>query len=167
MNTSTALVRQKNQETKEPRHVRSQTDLGNRPFHHRRHPGCLFRRGGSSPTAGTRAAKQPCALDQYRVISVTPYKIEKSIGGHILAQRVAGAEFFVEAQPGLTAEWLWLNLARQAAAMQGQGMKDCVSDITKLQVEVVSAGPGFRVRLTAPDANAGQEVLRRAQLLVS
>lgn len=122
----------------------------------------------AAPQAGaSRPAHAACALDQYRVTSVTPYKIEKNIGGHILAQRVAGAELFVEAQPGLTAEWLWLNLARQAAAMQGQGMKDCVFDIAKLQVEVVSAGPGFRVRLTAPDANAGQEVLRRTQLLVS
>jgi hypothetical protein len=74
----------------------------------------------------------------------------------------------VQAEPGLTAEWLQLNLSREITAMQGPStMKDCVFGVDKMQVQVASAGPGFRVRLSAPSAEGGQEVLRRAQLLVS
>jgi hypothetical protein len=110
----------------------------------------------------------PCVLEGYRVSSVAPFRIQQSAGGHYVMSRLAGAELYVPAEPGLTAEWLWLNLSRHIAAMQGPTvMKDCVLDIDKLQVEVSSAGPGFRVRLIAPDAKTGQEVLRRAQLLAT
>jgi hypothetical protein len=114
------------------------------------------------------AAQAPCVLKQYNLSSVTPYRVQENIGGHIFHQRVAGAELFVQAEPGLTAEWLQLNLNREVTAMQGsRTMKDCVFGVGKMQVQVESAGPGFRVRLSAPTAEAGQEVLRRAQLLVS
>lgn len=122
----------------------------------------------STPPALARSVKQPCELSQYRITSVSPYRVQQNMGGRIVVQRTTGADLFVEAQPGLTAEWLWLNLSRHVAAMQAQhSMPNCVLDIDKLQVEVTSAGPGFRVRLIAPDAKAGQEVLRRAQLLAA
>lgn len=114
------------------------------------------------------AAQAPCVLKQYKLSSVTPYRVQENISGHIFHQRVAGADLYVQAEPGLTAEWLQLNLGREVAAMQGPStMKDCVFGVDKMQVQVESAGPGFRVRLSAPTAEAGQEVLRRAQLLVS
>jgi hypothetical protein len=112
------------------------------------------------------AAQAPCVLKQYKVSSVTPYRVEDNIGGHIFHQRVAGAELYVQAEPGLTAEWLQLNLNREVTAMRGGStMKDCVFGVDKMQVD--SAGPGFRVRLSAPGTDGGREVLRRAQLLVS
>jgi hypothetical protein len=90
------------------------------------------------------------------------------MGGHILNQRVAGAELYIQAEPGLTGEWLQLNLNREVAAMKGgSAMKNCVFGVDKVQVQVESAGPGFRVRLSAPGTDAGHEVLRRAQLLAS
>jgi hypothetical protein len=114
------------------------------------------------------AAQAPCILKQYKVSSVTPYRVQENIGGHIFHQRVAGAELYVQAQPGLTGEWLQLNLNREVTAMQGPStMKDCVFGVDKMQVQVDSAGPGFRVRLSAPSPEGGREVLRRAQLLVS
>lgn len=122
----------------------------------------------AAPNAAASRPAAPCELRQYKISSVTPYRIQKSAGGHIIVDRLAGAELFVQAEPGLTAEWLWASLARDAAAMRGSvAMGDCVFGVDKLQVEVASAGPGFRIRLIAPDAQAGQEVLRRAQLLVS
>lgn len=44
-------------------------------------------------------------------------------------------------------------------------MRDCPLEVDKVQVEVLSAGPGFTVRLMAPDQKSGEEVLRRAQSL--
>jgi hypothetical protein len=124
---------------------------------------------GTSP-AESRAAHAPCILGQYRIASVTPYVVQQNLGGRITAQRVLGAEAFVPAEPGLTAEWLWATLARHVGAMKGSatGMKDCALGVDKVQVEVTPAGPGFRVRLVASDPASGKEVLRRVQqLLVS
>ena len=109
----------------------------------------------------------PCILDEHHVVSVAPYKIEER-SGHNVFQRVRGAQVFIQAEPGLTAEWLQLNLQRHANAMQGSAaMADCAFDLSNLRVEVTSAGSGFWVRLIAPDTKSGEEVLRRAQLLVS
>jgi len=124
----------------------------------------------AAPSRGaeTMPARPPCILHNYRVTSVTPYQVQQNVAGRNTVGRMAGAELYVQAEPGLTAEWLWLNVGRHMAAMRGPAtMKDCVLDIDKLQVEVVSAGPGFRVRLIAPDAKTAQDVLRRAQLLAS
>jgi hypothetical protein len=124
--------------------------------------------GPSPQTARSVAEQAPCVLKQYKLSSVTPYRVQENIGGHIFHQRVAGAELYVQAEPGLTAEWLQLNLNREVTAMQGpSAMKDCVFGVDKMQVQVDSAGAGFRVRLSAPSTEGGREVLRRAQLLVS
>lgn len=76
-----------------------------------------------------------------------------------------GARVFVQAEPGLTAEWLQLSLQRHLAGMSGS-MADCPLDAKDIQVKVVSAGAGFSVQITGKSAAQGQEILRRAQLLV-
>lgn len=124
--------------------------------------------GPSSQVSGpATAAGTSCILNQYKVTSVKPYRLQRNAAGHLAVSETRGAEVNIEAQPGLTAEWLWLSLNQHIAAMQGSArMGDCALDIDKTQVEVLSGGPGFTVRLTAPDENSGKEVLRRAQLLV-
>jgi len=112
-------------------------------------------------------AHAPCILDEHHVVSVVPYQVEEH-SGKAVYQRVRGAQVFIQAEPGLTAEWLQLNLQSHTAAMQGPAaMPDCAFDLSNVRVEVTSAGSGFWVRLIAPDAKSGEEVLRRAQLLVS
>jgi hypothetical protein len=112
-------------------------------------------------------SRPPCILDEHHVVSVAPYQIEER-SGHNTFQRVRGAQVFIAAEPGLTAEWLQLNLQRHVTAMQGPAaMPDCAFDLSNVRVEVTSAGSGFWVRLIAPDTKSGEEVLRRAQLLVS
>ena len=86
---------------------------------------------------------------------------------HAVVQRLRGASIFVQAEPGLTGEWLQLKLQRQLAAMRGSAsMPDCVFDLDKVRVRVESGGTGFWVRIIAADTQTGQEVLRRAELLV-
>jgi hypothetical protein len=78
-----------------------------------------------------------------------------------------GASIFVKAEPGLTGEWLQLKLHRQLAAMRGSAsMPDCVLALDNVRVRVDSGGTGYWVRIIAPDTRAGQEVLRRAELLL-
>jgi hypothetical protein len=86
--------------------------------------------------------------------------------GKMSVPQLKGAEIFVQAQPGLTAEWLQLQLARHIESMQNTSMHDCALDVSGTRVQVEPAGTGFRVKLIAKDAHQAQEVLRRAQLLV-
>ncbi len=118
---------------------------------------------GVSFAANPQAA--PCILREHRVTSVTPYRIQE-YHGRGATSRLAGAQIFVQAEPGLTPEWLELQLARHIAAMHGdRSMKDCAFDVKDVSVRVDSAGTGFAVKLIARDASKAEEVLRRARLL--
>ncbi len=120
------------------------------------------------PAVAQATPKQtpPCILSEHEIASVVPYKVDEQIGKNVI-QRVRGAQVYLRAEPGLTAEWLQLNFQRHLAALAGPAtMPDCAFDIDKVRVDVTSAGPGFWVRLVAPDTKSGEEVLRRAQLLV-
>lgn len=46
---------------------------------------------------------QDCLLREHRITSVTPYRVEERIGKSAM-RRLRGAEVFVQAEPGLTAE---------------------------------------------------------------
>jgi hypothetical protein len=107
-----------------------------------------------------------CVLSEHKIISVAPYKVDEHIGKNVV-QRVRGALVYYNAEPGLTPEWLQLNFERHLAAMKGPAtMTDCAFDLDKVRVDVTSAGAGYWVRLAAPNAVTGEEVLRRVQLLV-
>jgi hypothetical protein len=114
--------------------------------------------------APTSAA--PCILRDHRITAVTPYKVTEHVGRGSV-QRLRGAAVFVQAEPGLTAEWLQLTLARHLAEMRGPaGMRDCAFDVNDVQLKVDSAGAGFSVKIIAKDTSKAAEVLRRAQLLL-
>lgn len=109
--------------------------------------------------------RAPCILREHHVTSVTPYKVMKQ-EGRVAVQQLQGAQVFVQAEPGLTAEWLQLTLTQHLAAMRGSTMmKDCAFDLDGVRVQVDPAGTGFAVKLIARDANQAAEVLRRAELL--
>jgi hypothetical protein len=111
-------------------------------------------------------AARPCILSENSIVSVVPYKVEEHIGKNVV-QRVHGAQLYVQAEPGLTREWLQLNFERHIAMMKGSpAMPDCALGVENVRADVTSAGSGFWVRLIAPNATSGEEVLRRAQLLV-
>jgi hypothetical protein len=118
----------------------------------------------SASLAGTN--RTPCVLKEHSVTSVTPYRVQERVGRGTVT-RLKGAQVFVRAEPGLTAEWLQLTLSRHLAAMHGPAaMKDCAFEVEKVKVQVSSAGAGFVVKLVAPDTTTAKEVLRRAELLL-
>ena len=109
--------------------------------------------------------KQPCALKGFTVTSVAP-RFEDLQQGRLTTKRLAGATVYVQAEPGLTREWLRLSLERHLASMQsGSSMKDCPFGAKDIQITVDSAGTGFAVHVSAKDAKTAEEVLRRARLL--
>ena len=62
--------------------------------------------------------------------------------GYAAFRQFIGAEVFVPAQPGLTAEWLDRVLTSQVAS------GECNFGVSKVDVEVLSDGGGFSVRLS-------------------
>ena len=65
----------------------------------------------------------------------------------------------VQAEPGLTAEWLQLKLARHIAQMRSPAaMPDCAFDVDDVAVRVESGGTGFRADQRARHRHGGRGV---------
>ena len=106
----------------------------------------------------------PCVFTAYVVTSVTPhYEIDRA--SKIEVRRMRGAEIYVQAEFGLTAEWLRLQIQRHLAAMKPSSMPDCALDAGTSDVAVESRGAGFLITVRSPDERVANEVLRRARLL--
>src|SRR3954451_11377444 len=116
---------------------------------------------GTLASGGARAAEAGrCSLgNKYMVRSVNPYMTFED-AGYTSWQQFRGAEVFVPAQPGLTNEWLQRVVTYEIAAGQ------CDFGTRSVTVSVLSAGPGFSVRLAGGNDRAAAEILRRARDLV-
>ena len=106
-----------------------------------------------------------CILSEHRVTGVQPLHVTERYGRGV-SERLVGAKVFVQAEPGLTAEWLQLTIQRHMAQMGGAGMVNCALEAKDVRVSVQSAGAGFVVNITGKGSSQAKEVLRRAQLLV-
>jgi hypothetical protein len=104
-----------------------------------------------------------CELRDYTIVSVGEYH-ERDTRTKVGGMRLSGAELVVQAQPGLTAEWLQLQLSRHVEAARGAAPSpDCPLDVDDATVTVRSSGTGFLVRIRAkPDRDAA-EILRRTR----
>jgi len=118
--------------------------------------------GAAAEPAANPAAAAAC-FAQHPPTVVSPYELDQ-VAGDGFYTSVAGAQLFVPAEKGLTAEWL--NYQYRDRMAHRQTSEDCPLDLTGLNVSVQSAGPGFWVQLSAPDENTAKEVLRRSQLWV-
>ncbi len=119
---------------------------------------------GLASAAAPTSAPATCILKDHRVTGVRALHVLER-NGRGTNQRLAGAEVFVQAEPGLTAEWLQLTIQRHIAQMSTTDMGNCPLDMNEVSVSVASAGPGFAVQLSAKNAAQAQELLRRAELL--
>jgi hypothetical protein len=115
--------------------------------------------------AAPSGAPAHCILKEHRVTKVQALHVTER-HGRGSSERLVGAQVFVQAEPGLTAEWLQLSIQRHMAQMGASGMKHCSLDGKDVRVSVESAGAGFAVKITGKDATQAKEILRRARLLV-
>jgi hypothetical protein len=127
----------------------------------------------ASSAAPAAAKPASCILREHHIIAVAPYVVESPRGpreiheGRAAVRELRGATVFVQAEPGLTAEWLQLTLSRRVAGMQeAGGMQGCAFGVNDIQVKVTSTGMNFGVYLIARDPRKAQEVLRLARQLV-
>lgn len=111
-------------------------------------------------TPAGAAEPAPCGLGGKNFAhSVKPlYSYEDA--GYAAFRQFRGAEVFVPAQPGLTAEWLDRVLTSQVAS------GECNFGVSKVDVQVLSDGGGFSVRLSSHNEKGAAEILRHAQQMV-
>jgi hypothetical protein len=120
----------------------------------------------ATTASASAGAAEPvrCSLGgKYFARSVKAYNTTEDAGYSIFT-RFRGAEVFVPAQPGVTAEWLDRVLTFQIAA------GECNFGTPKVNVEVLSDGGGFTVRLSSTgdsyDERDAATILRHTQQLV-
>lgn len=110
----------------------------------------------STGAASTKSAASKCVFDEYGALSAVPYKVEENFGYGSYPQ-LRGAQLYVQAREGLTAEWLTLEVQR---ALDSSACKPNVSDV---QVSVVSSGAGFWVQLAAGEPSDAAALLKWAK----
>lgn len=115
--------------------------------------------------AAPPSAPANCILSEHRVTNVKALNVTEHYGRGT-SERLVGAQVLVQAEPGLTAEWLQLTIQRHMAQMGAMGMENCALDMKDVRVSVESTGSGFAVKITGKSAAQAKEILRRAQLLV-
>jgi hypothetical protein len=118
---------------------------------------------GAASTASASPAPAPrCELGEYSPLKVAPYRTDENFGLGTYTV-LKGAELYVPARPGLTAEWLTLTLQRDLAKLQNAADSACRLNVRNVQVSVASAGGGFWVFLSAPDERAAKSLLNWAK----
>jgi hypothetical protein len=112
--------------------------------------------------------ESPFAHREY-ITGVAPYEVVWS-NGKRTTKTLEGATIELSATPGVTAEWLqqYVNehLARVRAAPPAD-MGWCPLTVPGATAEVTSTGDGFAVTINSKDRHAAQEILRRAEQLVT
>ena len=106
-----------------------------------------------------------CELRAFKANHVAPLRVQERVGRGTI-ERLAGAQLFVPARQGVTAEWLRARVEQHVSAMHHQGMPGCPLAVGGIQVAVVSGGTGFWVQIAAKNPDAAREVLRLAQSAV-
>ena len=97
-----------------------------------------------------------CELDRYAPVTVRPHyeNYVSSTEGFDSATQLRGADVFVPARPGLTAEWLWHELG----ARPGDA-RSCATGVAGAEISVTSGGPGFVVTIRGGDEDSGRQIL--------
>ncbi len=123
--------------------------------------GSILLAGALLAPAALASPPSGCSFEGQRITKVVPYEVTRP-AGRATVKRLAGAVVYVQAQPGLTAEWLELKLTQHLAQMRHQGMANCPLR-NGVKVSVSSAGTGFAVKLVANEGTSPQEVLQLAR----
>ncbi len=120
---------------------------------------CAVALSGSVSSASAAPAPKRCLLNDYSMLQVAPFKTDENfgLGGYTVLK---GAQMYVAAKPGLTAEWLTLQVQRELSQLQLGADPLCQPVVKNVKVSVAPAGGGFWVFLSAPDEKSAQALFR-------
>jgi hypothetical protein len=113
--------------------------------------------------AATAETKGPnaCFAD-HRLGPINEYTRDVPMS-HDYEKQLAGAQVFVYAEPGLTAEWLYRTLEQRRTSGSSSS---CPQDIAGASINVQSGGPGFWVTISSTDVPTAKEIVARAKRMV-
>lgn len=115
------------------------------------------------PTSTETRESHPTILG-HRILSVSPHWVEEIDGKR--TRHLTGVDIRIEAEPGMTAEYLTVELRRDLTAISTErAITSSVFGVQGSKVAVRSTGDGFVLQITAPDTTSAKEVVRRAQRL--
>ena len=116
----------------------------------------------STGAASTKDAPSQCVFKEYGALSALPYKVEENFG-YGTYPMLRGAQLYVQAREGLTAEWLTLQVQR---ALSSSAEGACKPNVSGVQVSVASFGAGFWIRLSTDNQADAAVLLQWAQKVV-
>lgn len=122
--------------------------------------------GGAATASASSVPAERCGIDKYSVFSVSPFSSEENygLGGYTVLK---GAQFYVTAKQGLTAEWVNLVVSHELERLQASADPVCRPNVKNVQVQVTSAGPGFWVFLSANDESSAKRLLSWAKTIAT
>jgi hypothetical protein len=125
--------------------------------------GFLFMGAAATVNAQPQPQAEPqpgaCNLTStYPVVSVNPYTTTHQGGFPVGTPQTRGAVLHVQAQPGLTSEWLQRSV--EASVANG----DC-GFARDTRVNVNPAGDGLDIVLSNPNENAARRIVNQAEQL--
>jgi len=93
------------------------------------------------------------------MLLIAPFEMEENygLGGYTVLR---GAQMYIAAEPGLTAQWLTVLVQRELALLQSGSDPLCQMTVKNVNVSVAPAGGGFWVFLAAPDVKQAQALFR-------
>ena len=107
-----------------------------------------------------------CELLSYKPTQVVPLNVSIPVAHGCITNRLAGAQVFVPAQPGLTAEWLRASLERHIVDMKQHPMTGCPLANERISLAVVNGATGYWIQIAANDSDTAKQILRQAENLV-
>ena len=119
-------------------------------------PGLLL--AASTVAASPNQPAPRCSFQEFSPVAVAAYNTDEDFGLGAYT-RLRGAQIFVAAKPGLTAEWLSLQVQQEIGKLNNS----CRPSVNDVQVSVVSAGSGFWVMLSAKSEREAAAVLKWAR----
>jgi|HubBroStandDraft_2_1064218.scaffolds.fasta_scaffold44413_1 hypothetical protein len=100
----------------------------------------------------------------YHVVSIAPRWVDEIDGKR--TRHLIGADIRIAAQPGMTAEYLTVELRQHLATGSAQpSTLEPVFGVKGSSVDVRSTGDGFVFHVVAPDTKRAEEIVRRARIL--
>ncbi len=107
--------------------------------------------------AGDVETAAGCVFRNREVESVTPYKEQIRVG-KVHYPTLGGATVNIKAEPGLSVEWLRVELGDRAKA--------CGADTDQVTMVVERRTAGYAVRLIGQDTSAAKSILQQAKGLL-
>jgi hypothetical protein len=105
-------------------------------------------------------------LERHEPLAVAPLYLEEDAGLGTYT-RLKGAQLFIPAEFGLTAEWLRLQMQTELERSDGRAPDvRCEPPLSGVQVSVQSAGNGFWVQFQARNDRSAKPLLSWARAVV-